>query len=60
MPKGQPSVSKEVKEQILKRIKEEGIPVAQAAPSTVSNLKLSTTGFPEASLLRHQSWKLPS
>lgn len=31
MPKGQPSVSKEVKEQILKRIKEEGVPVAQAA-----------------------------
>lgn len=31
MPKGQPSVSKEVKEQILKRIKEEGLPVAQAA-----------------------------
>jgi len=31
MPKGQPRVSKEVKEQILKRIKEEGVPVAQAA-----------------------------
>ncbi len=31
MPKGQPSVSREVKEQILKRIKEEGVPVAQAA-----------------------------
>ncbi|MBM3205747.1 transposase [Candidatus Shapirobacteria bacterium] len=31
MPKGQPSVSKEVKEQILKRIKEEGVPVAQVA-----------------------------
>ncbi|NCQ13170.1 hypothetical protein COZ82_02920 [Candidatus Kaiserbacteria bacterium CG_4_8_14_3_um_filter_38_9] len=31
MPKGKPSVSKEVKEQIIKRIKEEGIPVAQAA-----------------------------
>jgi hypothetical protein len=25
MPKGQPSVSQEVKEQILKRIKEEGV-----------------------------------
>lgn len=31
MPKGHPSVSKDVKEQILKRIKEDGIPVAQAA-----------------------------
>lgn len=31
MPKGHPGVSKEVKEQILKRIKEEGVPVAQAA-----------------------------
>jgi len=31
MPKGQPSVSKEIKEQILKRIKEDGIPVAQIA-----------------------------
>lgn len=31
MPKGQPSVSKEVKEQILKRIKDDGIPVAQIA-----------------------------
>lgn len=31
MPKGHPSVSKEVKEQILKRIKEEGVPVIQAA-----------------------------
>lgn len=31
MPKGQPAVSKEVKEQILKRIKEDGIPVAQIA-----------------------------
>lgn len=31
MPKGQPAVSKEVKEQILKRIKEDGIPVAQVA-----------------------------
>ncbi len=31
MPKGHPSVSKEVKEQVLKRIKEEGVPVAQAA-----------------------------
>lgn len=31
MPKGQPSVSKELKEQILKRVKEEGIPISQAA-----------------------------
>ena len=31
MPKGQPAVSKEIKEQILKRIKEDGIPVAQIA-----------------------------
>ncbi|HCJ66332.1 MAG TPA: hypothetical protein DHV62_03160 [Elusimicrobia bacterium] len=31
MPRGHPSVSKEVKEQILKRIKEEGVPVIQAA-----------------------------
>ena len=31
MPRGIPSISKEVKEQILKRIKEEGIPVSQAA-----------------------------
>lgn len=31
MPKGKPLVSKEVKEQILKRIKDDGVPVAQAA-----------------------------
>lgn len=31
MPKGRPSVGKEVKEQIIKRIKEEGVPVSQAA-----------------------------
>lgn len=31
MPKGRPSVGKELKEQILKRIKEEGVPVSQAA-----------------------------
>lgn len=31
MPKGKPSVSKEVKEQILKRIKDDGVPVAQVA-----------------------------
>lgn len=31
MPKGKPVVSKEVKEQILKRIKEDGLPVAQIA-----------------------------
>jgi transposase-like protein len=31
MPKGHPSVSKDVKEQILKRIKEEGVPVKQLA-----------------------------
>ena len=31
MPKGQPSVTKDVKEQILKRIKDDGIPVAQVA-----------------------------
>ena len=31
MPKGHPVVSQEVKEQILKRIKEDGLPVAQAA-----------------------------
>lgn len=31
MPKGRPSVSKEVKEQIIKRIKEEGLPISQIA-----------------------------
>jgi transposase-like protein len=31
MPKGKPAVSKEVKQQILKRIKEEGVSVPQAA-----------------------------
>lgn len=31
MPRGRPTVSKEAKEQILKRIKEEGVPVVQAA-----------------------------
>lgn len=31
MPRGKPSVSKEVKEQILKRIRDDGIPVAQIA-----------------------------
>lgn len=31
MPKGHPNISKEVKAQILKRIKEDGIPVAQVA-----------------------------
>ena len=31
MPKGQRLVSKDVKDQILKRIREEGVPVAQAA-----------------------------
>lgn len=31
MPKGHPRVRREVKQQILKRIKEEGVPVAQAA-----------------------------
>lgn len=31
MPKGKSKVSKEVKQQILKRIKEEGVSVAQAA-----------------------------
>lgn len=31
MPKGQPAVSKEVKEQILKRVREQGVPVSQAA-----------------------------
>lgn len=31
MPKGKPSVSREVKEQIIKRIKEDGVPVAQIA-----------------------------
>ena len=31
MPKGYPSVSKDVKEQILTRIKEEGVPVKQVA-----------------------------
>ncbi len=31
MPKGHPAVSKEVKDQIIKRIKEEGLPVAQVA-----------------------------
>lgn len=31
MPRGIPAVSQEVKDQILKRIKEDGIPVAQIA-----------------------------
>lgn len=31
MPKGKPIVSKEVKDQILKRIRDDGIPVSQAA-----------------------------
>lgn len=31
MPRGQPSVSQEVREQIIKRIKEDGQPVAQVA-----------------------------
>lgn len=31
MPKGTPTVSKEVKEQIIKRIKEDGQPVAKVA-----------------------------
>ncbi len=31
MPRGHPSVSKEVKQQILTRIKDDGIPVSQAA-----------------------------
>lgn len=31
MPKGHPVVSQEIKGQILKRIKEEGVPVSQAA-----------------------------
>jgi len=31
MPKGHPSISKEVKEQIIKRIKEDGLPVSQVA-----------------------------
>lgn len=31
MPRGQPSVTKEVKEQILKRIRDDGIPVSQVA-----------------------------
>lgn len=31
MPNGHPSVSKEVREQILKRIRDEGVPVSQAA-----------------------------
>ena len=31
MPKGKPSVSREIKEQILKRIRDEGVPVLEAA-----------------------------
>lgn len=31
MPKGQPKVSKEIKEQILKRIRDEGLPVSKVA-----------------------------
>lgn len=31
MPKGHPRVNQEVKEQIIKRIKEEGLPVSQVA-----------------------------
>jgi len=30
MPKGHPRVSREVKQQVLKRIKGDGVPVAQA------------------------------
>lgn len=31
MPKGHPTVSKEVKEQVLQRIRDQGVPVTQAA-----------------------------
>lgn len=31
IPRGKPSVSKEVKEQIIRRIREEGLPVSQVA-----------------------------
>ncbi len=31
MPRGQPAVAKEIKDQILKRIKDDGIPVSQVA-----------------------------
>lgn len=43
MPRGHPSVAKEVKQQILKRIKDDGISVSQAAsehglkPKTIYN-----------------------
>jgi len=60
-PKGQPRVSKEVKEQILKRIKEEGAPVAQAASEHGLKPKIiSTTGFPAESRPRPRSWRSPN
>ncbi len=40
MPKGKPSVTKDVKDQILKRIKDDGIPVSQVATDHGLNPKL--------------------
>lgn len=40
MPRGMPSVTKDVKDQILKRIKDDGIPVSQVAQDHGLNPKL--------------------
>lgn len=40
MPRGMPSVTKDVKDQILKRIKDDGIPVSQVAQEHGLNPKL--------------------
>lgn len=68
MPKGKPSVSKEVKEQIIKRIKEEGVPVAQAAQehglqprtiySWISRKVISQPSILEVSRLRRENQAL--
>jgi len=44
MPKRQRLVSKDVKDQILKRIREEGVPVSQAAGSMDLTPEPSTNG----------------
>lgn len=60
MPKGKPSVSKEVKEQIVKRIKEDGVPVAQIAEEHGLKPRLIySPGSQEESLPRLLSWKSP-
>lgn len=68
MPKGKPLVSKEVKEQILKRIRDEGLPVAQVAsehglhPKTIYGwLGKNVTGSPsilEVSRLKRENQAL--